>query len=172
MRAASLYPSTHPEEPGDTALKEVIEEWVGQSGKSGQLEYYERKTAERTGLHHITATIGHISLWGGVAISVFLALFAQNLGVETKVTLVTAMAVLSIMAAVREAYAYRKADRELIRQYRFMQRIFASARAALDRTDDPGRQRAILHALGDAALTEHAEWTLMQRERQVEHSKL
>jgi len=92
--------------------------------------------------------------------------------VDTKVILVTTMAVLSIMAAVREAYAYRKADRELIRQYRFMQRIFASARTALDRTGDPAAQRAILHALGDAALTEHAEWTLLQRERQVEHSKL
>ncbi|MGE7137839.1 hypothetical protein ACQKIE_09445 [Luteibacter sp. NPDC031894] len=172
MRAASLYPSTHPEEPGDDALREVIEEWVGRSGTSGQLDYYERKTAERTGVHHITETIGHISLWGGVAISVFLAAFATNLGTESKVILVTTMAVLSIVAAVREAYAYRKADRELIRQYRFMQRIFASARAALDRTDDPARQRAILHALGDAALTEHAEWTLMQRERQVEHSKM
>ncbi|HMH68206.1 MAG TPA: hypothetical protein VK519_09815, partial [Pinirhizobacter sp.] len=64
------------------------------------------------------------------------------------------------------------ADRELIRQYRFMQRIFASARAALDRTNNPAIQRSILLALGDAALTEHAEWTLMQRERQVEHSKL
>jgi hypothetical protein len=42
----------------------------------------------------------------------------------------------------------------------------------LDRTHDPAQQRAILHALGEAALTEHAEWTLMQRERQVEHSKL
>ena len=62
--------------------------------------------------------------------------------------------------------------RELIRQYRFMQRIFSSARAALDRTQDPVEQREILLSLGDAALTEHAEWTLMQRERQVEHGKL
>lgn len=172
MRAASLYPSTHPEEPGDVSLQEVIDEWVGESGKSGQLHYYESKTAERTGLHHITETVGRISLWGGIAISVFLAVFALRLGEETKVTLVTLMAVLSIIAAVREAYAYRKADRELMRQYCFMQRIFTSARCALDRAHDPAQQRAILHALGEAALTEHAEWTLMQRERQVEHSKL
>jgi len=172
MRAASLYPSTHPEEPTTAALEDVIAEWVGESGKSGQLNYYERKSAERSGVHHITETIGRVSLWGGITISVFLAAFALKLGEETKVTLVTIMAVLSIIAAVREAYSYRKADRELIRQYRFMQRIFASARAALDRTQDPAQQRAILLSLGDAALTEHAEWTLMQRERQVEHSKL
>lgn len=154
-----------------SALPEVIDEWVGESGKSGQLHYFERKTIERTGLHHVTETIGMVSLWGGISISVFLAIFALRLPESVKTTMVMMMAVLSIIAAVREAYAYRKADKELIRQYRFMQRIFASARAALDRTGDPAKQREILLALGDAALTEHAEWTLMHRERDVEHSK-
>ena len=172
MRAASLYPSRRAQPVAPPALAAVIAEWVGESGKSGQLHYYERKTVERTGLHRVTATVGNISLWGGVAISVFLAAFALVLSSDTKILLVMIMAVLSIVAAVREAYSYRKADKELIRQYRFMQRIFTSARAALDRTHDPVRQREILLALGDAALTEHAEWTLMQRERQVEHSKL
>jgi hypothetical protein len=172
MRAAGLDVATAPTASPPTALADVIAEWVGESGKSGQLHYYERKTIERTGLHHVTEAIGSLSLWGGVAISVFLAIFVLKLSQETKTTLVMIMAVLSIMAAVREAYAYRKADKELIRQYRFMQRIFASARTALDRTHDPVLQRQILLSLGDAALTEHAEWTLMQRERQVEHSKL
>lgn len=172
MRAASLHAAKPPPASSRTALADVIAEWVGESGKSGQLHYYERKTVERTGLHHVTEAIGSLSLWGGVAISVFLAAFVRELSQETKTILVMVMAMLSIMAAVREAYAYRKADKELIRQYRFMQRIFTSARAALDRTQDPVLQRQILLSLGDAALTEHAEWTLMQRERQVEHSKL
>ena len=81
------------------------------------------------------------------------------------------MASVSIVAAVREAYAYRKADKELIKQYRFMCRIFAGARSALDRTRDPGEQREILRALGEAALAEHAEWTLMHRERPLEHAR-
>ncbi|KZC39753.1 MULTISPECIES: hypothetical protein [Rhodanobacter] len=172
MRAAGLQAAIRPAQPPPAALAQVIAEWVGESGKSGQLHYYERKTAERTGLHHVTEAVGSLSLWGGVAISVFLAVFVHRLSHDTKTILVLVMAVLSIMAAVREAYAYRKADKELIRQYRFMQRIFTSARAALDRTSDPALQRQILLSLGDAALTEHAEWTLMQRERQVEHSKL
>ena len=172
MRGAGLSAPAYPVEPTPAALEGVIAEWVGESGKSGQLHYFERKTIERAGLHHITETIGSISLWGGIAISVFLAVFALRLPESTKTTLVMIMAVLSIVAAVREAYAYRKADKELIRQYRFMQRIFSGARAALDRTQDPGEQREILFSLGDAALTEHAEWTLMHRERQVEHSKL
>lgn len=169
MRAASLYP---PPKPAPGALAAVIAEWVGESGRTGQLDYFERKTAERTGLHRITETVGSISLWGGITISVFLAVFALRLSPQTKTTLVMIMAVLSIVAAVREAYAHRKADKELIRQYRFMQRIFRAARAALDRTTEPAEQRAILLALGDAALTEHAEWTLMHRERHVEHSRL
>lgn len=172
MRAASLSAPIDPARSGPDALASVIAEWVGESGKSGQLHYFERKTIERTGLHHITETIGSISMWGGITISVFLAVFALKLPQDTKTILVLVMGVLSIVAAVREAYAYRKADKELIRQYRFMQRIFAGARAALDRTRDPTAQREILFSLGDAALTEHAEWTLMHRERQVEHSKL
>ncbi len=172
MRVCALYPSSGPAEPAPDELARVIAEWVGEPGRSGQLHYYERKTVERSGLHHVTETIGSISLWGGVAISVFLALFVFRLSDEAKTVLVTTMAVLSIVAAVREAYAYRKADKELIKQYRFMQRIFAGARAALDHTRDPAEQREILLALGDAALSEHAEWTLMQRERQVEQSKL
>lgn len=172
MRAAGLYPPTLQTEVTPAVLADVIAEWVGESGKSGQLHYYECKTVERSGLHHVTEMVGSISLWGGVLISVFLAVFALALSPETKVLLVMIMALLSIAAAVREAYSYRKADKELIRQYRFMQRIFSGARAALDRTSDPVKQREILLSLGDAALTEHAEWTLMQRERQVEHSKL
>lgn len=172
MRVAALRPSSRPAQASAAALAEVIAEWVGEPGKSGQLHYYERKTAERSTLHRVTETIGAISLWGGIAISVFLAVFVRLLSPDSKTALVLVMAVLSIIAAVREAYAYRKADKELIRQYRFMQRIFAGARAALDRTHDATEQRAILLALGDAALTEHAEWTLMQRERQVENGRL
>jgi hypothetical protein len=172
MRAASLHPPTGPVQPAPAALASVIAEWVGESGKSGQLHYYERKTVERAGLHRITETVGSISLWGGIGISVFLAVFVFKLSQDTKTLLVTIMAVLSIVAAVREAYAYRKADKELIKQYRFMQRIFTCARAALNRTQDSAEQREILLSLGDAALTEQAEWTLMQRERQVEQGKL
>ncbi len=171
MRAAGL-PLATPVAAGPAALSAVIAEWVGASGRSGQLDYYERKSAECASLHRITETVGAISLWGGIGISVFLALFAFGLSHDSKSILVTVMAVLSIVAAVREAYAYRKADKMLIKQYRFMQRIFAGARAALDRTEDAAERRAILRALGHAALTEHAEWTLMQRERQVEHGKL
>jgi hypothetical protein len=171
MRAAGLPPS-HAPAADAAALAGVIDEWVGRSGSSGQLHYYERKSIECAGLHRVTEALGALSLWGGVSISVLLAIFALRLDERIKGSLVALMGILSIIAAVREAYAYRKADKVLLKQYRFMQRIFGAARTALDRAADPAEQRAILRALGHAALTEHAEWTLMQRERQVEHGPM
>ena len=53
-----------------------------------------------------------------------------------------------------------------------MCRIFANARSALDRAKSPAEQREILRALGEAALAEHAEWTLMHRERPLEHARI
>jgi len=172
MRSAGIDAELRPERSDARAVAQVIAEWVGESGKSGQLNYYERRVVQRTRLHRITESLGAISLWLGIGISVFLALFFLRLSQDAKTALVAIMATVSILAAVREAYAYRKADKELIKQYRFMCRIFSGARAALDQTRDPVRQREILRALGEAALAEHAEWTLMHRERPLEHARL
>ena len=171
MRSAGLESELASPMRERDALERVIAEWVGESGKSGQLHYYERRVAQRTRLHRVTETLGSLSLWLGIGISVFLAVFFLRLSQDTKTELVALMAAVSIIAAVREAYAYRKADKELIKQYRFMCRIFASAREALDRARDPFERREILRALGEAALAEHAEWTLMHRERPLEHAR-
>ncbi|HEX7369976.1 MAG TPA: hypothetical protein VF284_06820 [Rhodanobacteraceae bacterium] len=82
------------------------------------------------------------------------------------------MGVFSIFAAVREAYSFRKADRELIRQYRFMERVFGNARKALDKAGGADEQRDILRALGEAALAEHVEWAVVHRQRPIEAGKL
>ena len=87
-------------------------------------------------------------------------------------TLARLPTVLSVAAAVHEAYAYKKADKELIKQYRFMQRIFSAAQRRLTICKAVGEQRQILRTLGEAALAEHAEWTLMHRERPLEHSRI
>ena len=68
-------------------------------------------------------SLGKACLWAGIGISLFLALFHRGLEDITRNLLVTAMGTLSLIAAVREAYAYRKADKELVKQYRFMLRI-------------------------------------------------
>ncbi|MCK9539425.1 hypothetical protein [Dokdonella sp.] len=171
MRAVGLIAAASGQ-PGRIDLAAVIQEWVGESGRCGQLHYYEGRFTERLRHHHLTQRIGAFSLWASIAISIFLALFVFALQQEVQAVLVSIMATLSIIAAVREAYAYRKADKELIKQYRFMRHLFSRARDALDRTTDATEQRAILRALGEAALTEHAEWTLMHRERPLDHARI
>jgi hypothetical protein len=81
------------------------------------------------------------------------------------------MGAVSILAAVREAYAFRKADKELVRQYRAMARLFSAARRALDFSSDAATQRGILRTLGEAALAEHAGWSLVHRERPLESGR-
>ena len=90
---------------------------------------------------------------------------AQNL-------LIVAMGLLPLLAGIREAYSYKKADKELIKQFRFMSRLFGSCRARLDLARDPAESRYLLRALGNACLEEHAEWILLHRERPIETSVL
>ena len=167
MRSAGLAEDA----PRGGELDAVIREWVGGDG-GGQLDYYRRKIVQRERTHRITEAIGALSLYVGIGISIGLAVLAYRLSADLKNDLIVIMAVFSVASAVREAYAYRKADKELIKQYRFMQRIFGRARAALDQTGDAAEQREILRALGEAALAEHAEWAMMHRQRPMEPGRM
>jgi len=173
MRQVGLSPTNAPRDSDEAAhiVDEVVDAWVGRPGQSGQLAYYERKSVLRARHHVRTQRLGAACLWAGIGISVLLALFHQGLGDTTRNVLVTVMGALSLVAAVREAYAYRKADKELVKQYRFMHRIYRNARMALDAAPGTQEKREILRALGEAALAEHAEWALMHRDRPIEHGR-
>ncbi len=170
MRAASVH-SIDNAPISDGALAAVISEWIGTPDSDGQLDYYLRKTEQRSHMHRTTQGLGRACLWIGIAISALLAVFQHRLGPENTTLLVTVMGVLALIAAARESYAYRKGDKELIKQYRYMRSIFADARRKLDATSDSSSQRDILRALGEAALSEHAEWALMHRERPLENAR-
>jgi len=172
MRSAGLESAIGEQDVAAGELRAVIAEWVGDAQRGGQLEYYQRKAAQRARTHRITESIGTASLCVGIGISVMLAVLASQLSPDAKNILVMTMAVFSIVAGVREAYAYKKADKELIKQYRYMQRLFSDARAALTDAGDATEQREILRLLGEAALAEHVEWALMHRARPLEHSKI
>ncbi|WP_213434899.1 MULTISPECIES: hypothetical protein [Lysobacteraceae] len=173
MRQVGLTPTPALEDPDAAAhaVEAVIDAWVGRPGQSGQLAYYERKATLRARHHVRTQRLGAACLWAGIAISAVLALFHRTFGPLTQSVLVTTMGALSLIAAVREAYAYRKADKELVKQYRFMYRIYRNARLALDAARSTQEKREILRALGEAALAEHAEWALMHRDRPIEHGR-
>jgi hypothetical protein len=154
------------------AMAAVESDWIGVADGDGQLAYYKRKVAQCTRLHHATQRIARTLLCIVIGISVCLAIFHRQLDPDTTTYLVAVMGVLAIIAAARESYAFRKADRELIKQYRYMCNIFTTARRKLDAAPDATARCEILRALGEAALAEHAEWALMHRERPPEHGKL
>jgi len=62
-------------------------------------------------------------------------------------------------------YALRMAERELVAQYQHSQRIFSNAARLLQKASGLSAQQEILRALGEAALEEHGQWILRQRER-------
>ena len=112
------------------------------------------------------------SLGGGILVAIVLALFGWQFDDNVRDPLIVAMGVLPLLAAVREAYAHKTAEKELIKQYQFMHRIFFNAKRRLDAAKSSSEKRDILKALGNAALDEHAEWILIHRERPLEHTKL
>lgn len=171
MRAAGV---NAPDREGVSAseLHAVIDEWIGTPERDGQLGYYSRRAQARMRVHRKTNLIGRLCLWTGMTLAVGLAIFHGQIDDDTTTALIAAMGVLAIIAAARESYSYRKADKELIKQYVFMRNIFSGARHALEADPDPRMQREILRALGEAALAEHAEWALTHRERPLEHGKL
>jgi len=172
MRSAELEAGGPSRTNDPAAVALVIAEWIGDGRRAGQLEYYSRKAALRTRTHRLTEAIGLASLCVGIGISIVLAIFASKLSPDLKNELVMTMAVFSIVAGVRAAYAYKKADKELIKQYRYMQHIFDQARVALRNTSDAREQREILRLLGEAALAEQVEWALMHRQRPLEHNRI
>ena len=171
MRSAGLFGHAWPERQDTTALRGVIDEWVGDA-THGELGYYRVRTEQRERSHRVNEAIGAMCLLAGIFISVVLAVLVHTLSNDAKNDLIVVMAVFSIFAAVREAYSFRKADRELIRQYRFMERVFGNARTALDKAEDADEQREILRALGEASLAEHVEWAVMHRQRPLEAGKM
>ena len=68
------------------------------------------------------------------------------------------------------ARARFKADKELIKQFRFMSRLFESCRERLQRSRSDSEARQLLLALGRACLEEHAEWILLHRERPLDNA--
>ena len=172
MRSASLDGMLQALDPARDNIERVIREWIGDSGSPGQLAYYSATSEKRVRQHRRNEWLAMTCLWLGISLSVVLAVFALSLDGSTQNLLVVAMGVLSVTAAVHEAYAYKKADKELIKQYRFMARIFSAAKSRLEKSRSDEEQRRILRTLGEAALAEHAEWTLMHRERPLDNAKI
>lgn len=157
---------------GPAGLRWVLSHWVGEGGDVGQLGYFRRRTVERERKYQQTERIGHASLALSLACAITLLLAGHLLSPFTGKLLLVLTGVAALFAGVREAYSHKLADKELIKQYRFMTRIFDRAAALTAGNQNEEEQRRVLEALGEAALEEHAEWILMHRERPLESGRL
>ena len=172
MRSASLW-RNRAAHPDRRWVPWVCDQWVGTGANGrGQLGYYKRKSSTKAINYRRTTLLGGISLWTGIAIAAFLAIAAAQIEEGTRHILLLLTGILPLIAGVRDAYSHKKAERELIKQYRFMGRVFENACQLLRGSTDPAFQRRVLKAIGNAALEEHAEWILMHRERPLEHGGL
>jgi hypothetical protein len=171
MRSASLWRDrTVP--PDDRWVPWVINHWVGPDNDVGQLAYYRRKSVQKAEGYRRTTRLGAISLWSGIFIAAILAVAGGQISPQTFHVLLILTGVLPLVAGVRDAYSHKRAERELIKQYQFMTKVFGNAGRLLKGSDDIRFQRRVLKAVGNAALEEHAEWILMHRERPLEHGGL
>jgi hypothetical protein len=172
MRSASLHRDRH-SPPDERWVAWVVSQWVGEeSADTGQLAYYRHKSVLKAANYRRTTRLGALALWLGIFFATVLAFSSGEITETQRNLLLVLMGVLPLIAGVRDAYSHKKAERELIKQYRFMGRVFANARRLLDASKDLRFKRRVLKAVGNAALEEHAEWLLMHRERPLEHGGL
>jgi hypothetical protein len=145
-------------EPANSDL--AVREWV-----AGQMAWYQSASRDRSVRNRLTSTLLLATFLTGLAVAAGLAVFQYQLQAPWSNLLVALMGLLPIIAAVRQNYAHRTAERELVTQYGYQLRIFSNAHRLLERTENLARRREILLALGESALEEHGQWIMRQRER-------
>jgi len=172
MRVAGTLSDSQASTDEREGLRFVIRHWIGDDEYSGQLDYYRTKATQRARDNRRSDRLTMMCLWSGILVAVILVIFLTQIGDKWLQALIVLMGVLPLVAGIAEAYTQRKADRELTKQYQFMALVFANARRRLDEASGDPERREVLRGLGDAALSEHAEWILIQRERQPESAGL
>lgn len=172
MRQVSMY-RQRGVSPDPAWLPWVVSQWVGDAnGQGGQLQYYARKESQNAARFRRTQRLGSLCLWVGIATALSLYLLGPIATEEQKNLLLVLMGLLPLVAGIWDAYSHKKAEKELIKQYGFMRRVFGKAQRLVNESSDLAFQRQVLRALGQAALDEGAEWLLIHRERPLEHGRL
>jgi hypothetical protein len=149
----------------------AIREWIGDD-ESGQLGYYRRKAAQWIKRNRDTERLSVLSLATSVVVILLILFGGAVLGEGFVDPLFVLMGSILLAYGVRQGYAQSIAEKELIKQYEFMLRVFYNAKRRLEGADDDAEQRQILRALGGSCLDEHAEWILMHRDRSIDQSDI
>jgi hypothetical protein len=148
------------------SLEQAVQCWIGdQQSGAGQLGYFQRASCSRAKMLRRNAFMGKVTLWSGIAVAGLLLLIGDSLADNSVTGLLVLMGMLPLIAGIREAYTYKKADRELTKQYQSMLKTFSRADQCISQADDHHFKERVLLALGEACLEEHSEWLLTHRER-------
>jgi hypothetical protein len=172
MRVAGISGDIRKDHIDVPGMAFTVDEWIGEPDGHGQLAYYRFKAGHRQRANILTQRLIWACLWSGIAAAVVLAFLAGDSSEAVKDRLIILMGILPLVAGVAEAYTQRKANRELSKQYQFMERVFSNARRRIDGAQNDRERREVLLGLGEAALNEHAEWILTHREREPGSTQL
>ncbi len=116
--------------------------------------------------------MGRVSLAASIGLVAVFAIAGTSLPETWTGGLLAGLGALLLAYGIREGYAYAVAEKELIKQYTHMRRLFASAARRIAIAEDDEQKRQVLRALGRAALDEHTEWLVMQRSRAVDSAEV
>lgn len=155
----------------DAGLQFTLREWIGDEG-SGQLGYYKRKAVQWIHRNRSTERMSTLSLATSIVVVLVILVGGDRLADGTSDALFAIMGAFLLAYAVRQGFAQTTAEKELIKQYEFMLRVFENAKRRLDGADDDAERRQIIQALGGSCLDEHAEWILMHRDRSPEQGDI
>jgi hypothetical protein len=178
MRAVSLQLAIHPCGNFEDGFPFVHAAWIGDDHTgtgTGQIAYYRERQHSLQHRVHVAERIDRALLFGGL----FLAMtFALDVALRTggflllpeglRGRMLWLLALVPVYAAIFEIYLNEKADRALIRQYRYMYALFGFAAAELKHAASNERKLEILRSLGHACLAEHAQWILAHRDKRIQ----
>jgi len=178
MRAVSLRCALYPRTAWPHGFEHAYAAWIGDPDPvngSGQLLYYRRSARALERRQKITDRLSRLLLLGGLtlglilAIDTGLALLGESpLGHGPRDAMVMTLALISVYGAIFEIYLHEKADRALIRQYRYMDSLFSFAARGLRSSHSTEEKLQILRSLGHACLAEHAQWALAHRDMRID----
>jgi hypothetical protein len=178
MRTVGLRCALYPRTAWPHGFEHAYAAWIGDPDPvngSGQLLYYRRSTQALERRQKITERLSRALLFGGLALGIALAVdtgfafLGQSLVSQgQRDSLVFGLAMITVYGAIFEIYLHEKADRSLIRQYRYMDSLFSFTARALRASPSRADQLHILRSLGHACLAEHAQWALAHRDMRID----
>jgi hypothetical protein len=181
MRSVNVRLATHPQLPSPAGMAEVTTSWIGDdtpAGKGGQLHYYGLRSQQLSHRLHASERIDRVLLVVGLLLAltflldILLSLSGHHFLPEgPRHVLLWSLALLTVYAGIFEVYLGERADRTLIRQYRYMHTLFGHALRELRAARTEDGKLDVLRSLGQACLAEHAQWTLAQRDKTIQGLK-